>query len=909
MNQALRASRRRFMRFLNKKMQRLLSKTFFVPLSAGLLCLFLAQSAISEEPLLTQARKEFQQGNYENALRLYLSVTGPDRAAAAFGASRTWTMIGEFGKAEVVCRDALKVFPEDGRIRSQLAEILARTGRSDEAIQLLEPFVSHRTATVRILVRLGELLRLRGRNAEAQTYFEQAITRFDQGLVFDAEDVALVAEASRALERYHDANTLFREAIRIEPDNLETHVLWGNLFLEKYNVAEARRSYEYVLERNDKHVSALVGMAQSVQGSSAHQFLDAALAVNHRSVSALVTRAGLLISDDRYESAEEVLRQALEINPESADALTLQAAIAYLRDDHKTFQRLERKVEAHSRVDGRFYARIAEICGRSYRFDGAVRLAQKAVAVDPGHWNGHIVLGMNLLRLGREAEGREHLVNGFQGDPFNLWAMNMLEVLDVLDGFETHRTDHFIVRMHPTDAGVLWPYLEPLLSEAWDSLTAKYGFTPRKPVLIEIFSDHEDFAVRTSGLPEIGHLLGVCFGNVITLDSPRAYTPPGSINWQEVVWHEFAHVITLQMTDNKIPRWLSEGVSGYEETNGRPEWGRRQDLELVTAVQEGRIIGLRELDAGFSQAKTPADLSFAYYEAFLLVEFIAERYGFEALKALIRQFAASRDMEVNFRKVFHLSLPEFEAGFLSWINRRVKRIDVHVPVNEQPEVNPFAAELESGSLTAPMLQRNVSVDSLRKRIEAHPRDFTAHFQLGLILYRSEDFQSATKHLITARDLLPGYSDSPSPRQVLASIYEQLGNTAALRREQEALAKVQQHAFETCFKLGQAAKAQKEYERAVYYLERAIAVNPYDPAVHRSLGDIAMQRSDYPRAIREYSVLLALDNTDPALANTDLAEAYLRGGNKSRAKKYALAALEIAPMYDRAQDILLGALEP
>ena len=71
----------------------------------------------------------------------------------------------------------------------------------------------------------------------------------------------------------------------------------------------------------------------------------------------------------------------------------------------------------------------------------------------------------------------------------------------------------------------------------------------------------------------------------------------------------------------------------------------------------------------------------------------------------------------------------------------------------------------------------------------------------------------------------------------------------------------------------------------------------------------MQRSDFTKAIREYGVLLALDSTDPALANTDLADAFLRDGNKAQAKRYALAALEIAPMFERAQDILLDTLDP
>ena len=71
----------------------------------------------------------------------------------------------------------------------------------------------------------------------------------------------------------------------------------------------------------------------------------------------------------------------------------------------------------------------------------------------------------------------------------------------------------------------------------------------------------------------------------------------------------------------------------------------------------------------------------------------------------------------------------------------------------------------------------------------------------------------------------------------------------------------------------------------------------------------MQQLDYPTAIREYAVLLALDDTDPALANVNLAEAFLLHGNKLEAKRYALAALEIAPMFERAQNILLAAVDP
>jgi uncharacterized protein HemY len=91
-------------------------------------------------------------------------------------------------------------------------------------------------------------------------------------------------------------------------------------------------------------------------------------------------------------------------------------------------------------------------------------------------------------------------------------------------------------------------------------------------------------------------------------------------------------------------------------------------------------------------------------------------------------------------------------------------------------------------------------------------------------------------------------------------------------------------------------------------ERIAAIDPFDPDAHATLGRLAMQRSEADVAAREFRTVIALGPVDRAAAITDLAESYLKGGKKADAKKQTLAALEIAPSYERAQTLLLQLIE-
>ena len=63
-------------------------------------------------------------------------------------------------------------------------------------------------------------------------------------------------------------------------------------------------------------------------------------------------------------------------------------------------------------------------------------------------------------------------------------------------------------------------------------------------------------------------------------DDARA---PGKFQWEATLWHELAHVITLQMSNQRVPRWLTEGISVYEEKRAPAGVGARRWTSISPA--------------------------------------------------------------------------------------------------------------------------------------------------------------------------------------------------------------------------------------------------------------------------------------------------------------------------------------
>jgi tetratricopeptide (TPR) repeat protein len=777
----------------------------------------------------------------------------------------------------------------DARSALLLGKVAERRGRLDRAESLYRSSASADRLGDAAL-DLGLLLVARGRREEGRSVLQAFV---DRAASFDSPaGLARAARAARALGEHRLANGLYREAAAAAPDSPHINTAWGDLLLEKHNLPEAARSYQLALKADPDFAPAHLGMARALQEENppaARAAAARALQSNPALWEAALLDAAILFDSGEREQATAIVDRVLVQNPASLEAHALRAAIAWVEDRLPDYERAVADALAINPGWGEAYRIVAEHAAGKYRFDDAAALARKATALDASNAQAWADLGKHLLRVGDEVEGRAALERAFEQDPYNEVTFNLLGMLDKLKDFEVVEAGPLVIKLHPDEAPMMRDAVARLATDALRALSARYAFTPRGPILVEMFPEHDDFAVRNVGLPGMIGALGACFGRVVTLDSPKARRPPGSFNWAATLWHELAHVVTLQMSGQRVPRWLTEGISVFEERRARPSWGREAELQFVQALADGTTFPLASLNTGFSD---PRRITLAYHQASLVAEHVVERFGDDALGRLLRAYGEGLDDEAALRKAAGIGVADLQQSFDAFVEKRF---------GSQKR----ALETVDGLEEAVAGGDPDALDSLARQ---HPGSFRVQMALGQVRLQRKELDAAAAAFARAAALLPAATGEDGPRALLAKVAQARGDDERYRATLADAVAEHYTALELARSLLKAAESAGDRERVRLAAERVVEVEPSDASAHAALGRLALADGEADAAMRAFRLALLAGPADLVAAHTDLAEALLATGARADAKQEAVVALEMAPRYERAQEVLLAVVD-
>lgn len=828
------------------------------------------------------------------------AAQGPQSRSTPADGIRAAIRSGDYEDAEAAATRALRSSPSD-------PELLHLRGLARLEVGSIAPAETDFGAAAAAgylpsLYRVGEVLLLQGEVDGAMGVFDALLHAYDQGRARSGPDLLAVAQASAELgsrnpQLFQFAVNVLDEALRTNPGFHDAHVAMGELFLEKYDSREARGLFGEALTADPSHPEALLGMAQAAlfdRSGDATEHVRAALEENPRLVAAHVLLARAALEEEDREGAGEALEDALAVNPRDLSALSMQAAAHFLADDTAAWQTSRDEVLELNPVHADLFATVGELSVQVRRYRDAVRMGARGVALDSLSWRSWGLLGINQLRLGRMAEGRQSLERGFAGDPYNVWYKNTLDLLDELDGYVPVETEHFLLVLHPSEAELLAPLAGALAEEVYDSLATRYGITPPLPIRIEFFPRHADFSVRTLGLPGLG-ALGVSFGSVLTMDSPAARRR-GEFNWGATLWHETAHAFHLAYTEHRIPRWFAEGMAVLEERRSRPGWGHELSLQFLLALEDDRIRPVSDLNSGFLRPSYPNEVPVSYYVASLVCEYIEENHGFDAILAFLDGYRDGRTTEELIREVLDRRPGAFDREFETYLEARFGAYLGSGPdrtASEDAPVSPHGAGTPTDNRAA-----------LEESLQEDPNNGLANLAMGTLLANSGSEEEAIPFLQRALEIMPEYGGGDAPHLVLARIHRSRGEVEPALRlltEYARLNATNEDAFQT---LADLLAEAGDPVAATEALERRVWVHPYDPALYQRLAELGTEAGDWDRVVAARESLVALGPVDRSRALYELAVAHRNGGDGAAARRTVLMALELAPGYEDALELLL-----
>jgi tetratricopeptide (TPR) repeat protein len=826
-----------------------------------------AQSAKTAEKVpperkLAQGEHALRLSRYDEAEKaLREAIAEGQRGAAELVLAEVLLLTGRYADAETTAKAAAEHDPKLS-LRAGLiqAQSLRRRGALDRAEAVLKSHEGDPEARAHRLL-LGEILIESGRRKEATAPLMTLIEDYNEDRIRDddAAGMALVGRAAHLLRSPRDANDAFNGAEKAGPPSRELLLWRAELFLEKYDPGHAEEVLTELLEQAPNDPDALVGLAQvrldqALDFDEAERLARRALSFNPNLPEAYFVLAGIALRDMELDAADKHVAAGLAVNPRHLPLGSLRAAVRFLAEDSAGFATEKARVFALNPEYSRFFAIVGEHADWEHRYDEIVAMMQEAVTLDPDDALASASLGVNLIRAGRELDGVGALSKAFSLDPYNVRVFNTLNLFDkvIPKTYVTVPGARFTIRYHEADKPVLERYVPRWLEAAWARMVEHYAFTPETPIGVELYAERENFAIRTTGLPETA-IQGVCFGKTLASMSPQNET----FNLGMTLWHELAHVFHIQMSKSRVPRWFTEGLAEYETFLERPEWTREHDPDLFDMQRAGRLPSLGRMSRAFTRAEQLSDVATAYYASSQIVAELGKQYGMPKLSEMLRAWGRGLPTEEVFRQVLGATTAEVDRRFAKELERRFGRYrSQFVPLSRAPNLRAARDAVEANPKDAGA-QIRLAISALRageieearyalenaKKLD--PKQQDARFLDARLLFAAKKPREAVKAL---RALAADGGDGYDVQMALAQAARAAGDLVALRESLEAARKFDPTQTEPLYGLLELNAQGGSPEREFELVSALSPLAEHDADVHRRLLGLLVERGAWKEAV-------------------------------------------------------------
>jgi hypothetical protein len=791
-------------------------------------------------------------GDYELVARIGAAAAERGLKAAEWRIMR-FKALAELGQMEAAlaeAAEALKTYPDNLELLMLRYDLAAAQGLSE--------------------VKKDSLTRL---NAAAKAKAPKDRTALDWVSLGKAA-LLLGADAQKVITQY------FKAAQTKDAKLEDAYLAEGHLAFEKDDAKRAADVFRAGLKAHGETANLRFGLAKAFSTSDREKAIEnlvKVLELNPHHKAAHLLRAELLIGGEKFVEAEKAIQTVLDRDEQHPEAWALRAVVAQLfhADAKKVAEARDQALKRWAKNPAVDHL-IGRCLSRAYRFAESALHQRKALEFDAQYLPAKVQLCHDLLRLGEEEEAWKLAGAIREDDGYNIQAHNLGLLEKEMDGYVTKSFPDFILKMPKRDWPIYGERALQLLREAKALLAPKYGIDLKRPVLVEFFGEQSDFAIRTFGALGGQGMLGVCFGTVVTMNSPGSLAN-GRNNWESTLWHEFCHVITLSVTQNRMPRWLSEGISVYEERQRDSAWGMPMDATFrEMTLNEEKLTPFSQLSGAFMKAKSQEEILFAYYESSQAVEYLLDTYGKHKFQGILRDLAAGK--RVNDAITANCeNVDEIEKRFSSFMTNKAKAFGAKADWNKpKPEdLNPF----DESSFSEFLKKHPTSLWALQRHAEdaIKNKNWLELLQTGqkLVELVPEDFSGTS-----------GYSLQV---QALRQMKREEDEIVVLRR----IAANASGAQSTFLRLIELDWPKKRWSEVLTHARRVTALNPFLLTAQKALAEAHAALNQPTESIYAWERVLVLDQSSAAQTHFKLAQLW-KPTNAAKARRHLLDSLSLAP---------------
>jgi tetratricopeptide (TPR) repeat protein len=782
---------------------------------------------------------------------------------------------GDAKQAEQHLRDAAKLAPDDLLIKGELVQVLVLTGRRDDA--------------------------------ETRQLVDALYDAYGNGSAQTAAELLGAAHAGLAEFAFKSANRVLGEAESAAPASSGTEladeivVLRAGVFLEKYKPEEAAETLGQILQRDPWNSEALamlsIVMLDQFQLAAASRIAEEALLVDPGNPDAHATLAWIaLIEGRREEARERITKHVITANPSHAAGQAVMAALAFYDRAPKGYDKARDAVLAFNPKDGLFFADLGDLLGYLHLYPEADKILEDGIKRLPDDPYVQGAFGLSKLRLGDETAGREALEKAWKKDKYNERTLNVRQLYKdrIVPNYTEQVHGDLTLRLPTELQDVVSPGFVAAIDKARKSLDKAYG-VKISPLRIEMFADPDDFSVRTVGTPALG-AVGVCFGPVITSIGPYM----GTHNFDQVIWHEIAHSYAISLSEGRVPRWFTEGLSEWESEVADPSWARESASLLFEARRADKLRKLSELELAFLRAESPIMMEVAYSTAAWAMRYLGETYGRPKIVEMLRGYAKGKSTEVLFVEVLGKDMPTIEKEFEAWFDKQLDaKLSGWRPAPDKPGDERMKALEQAFALASEgkFDEAKAKLDELIK--DKQGDGYQTRMTLAAVLERRDDFKGAIQNYEKAAAFA---RESIEPLVAIVGLTQKQGDVGKQLDTLEQILAIDAMSLEPVLRMVHLA-AMLDDKRLADAVARGNAIAPLHPTLlaasalleHRgkspktrvvALLDVAMKTALLPEATGDVvvvSALAAAEIGDPRVR--DLAPRALKEpGLSDRAKK-------------------------